>query len=223
MKNRHRKAAVFLLAALLGVNSISCGPSGALPVREAREASEAPEMRARAQRLPKRRIRPGDAAGEGGTADEQQAGEGGAGAPAGTSGGGRNPAGGSAVSYTITGRESVRRLLTAAVSKLGSPYVWGGKGPDDFDCSGFVYWCLNQAGADQSYMTSAGWANSGRGRRISSFGELRAGDIIVVSGHVGICAGGGTVIDASSSSGRVVYRPLSSWWQRNFICGWRIF
>ena len=38
-----------------------------------------------------------------------------------------------------------------------------------------------------------------------------------------IVAGGGNVIDASSSHGRVVERSLSSWWRNNFICGWRIF
>ncbi len=125
--------------------------------------------------------------------------------------------------YTYSGGGSVGTLLDVASSKLGSPYVWGAKGPNSFDCSGFVYWCLNQAGVNQSYMTSGGWASGGRGQRISSFGDLQAGDIIVVSGHVGICAGGGSVIDASSSNGRVVHRSLSSWWQRNFICGYRIF
>lgn len=131
--------------------------------------------------------------------------------------------GGSSSNYVYTGGGSVGTLLDVASSKLGCPYVWGAKGPNSFDCSGFVYWCLNQAGVGQSYMTSGGWASSGRGRRINSFSELDAGDIIVVSGHVGICAGGGTVIDASSSNGRVVHRSLGSWWQRHFICGWRIF
>ena len=41
--------------------------------------------------------------------------------------------------------------------------------------------------------------------------------------HVGIAAGGGTVIDASSSNGRVVHRGLTQWWANNFICAWRIF
>ena len=143
-----------------------------------------------------------------------------------TSGGGSGRdagSGGEQSSYVYTGGGSVGDLLSVASSKLGKPYVWGAKGPNSFDCSGFVYWCLNQVGVNQSYMTSGGWASSGRGRRISSFSDLQAGDIIVVSGHVGICAGGGTVIDASSSNGRVVHRNLSSWWQRNFICGWRIF
>ena len=53
--------------------------------------------------------------------------------------------------------------------------------------------------------------------------HIQAGDIVVVRGHVGIAAGGGTVIDASSSNGRVVHRSLSQWWANNFICAWRIF
>ena len=53
--------------------------------------------------------------------------------------------------------------------------------------------------------------------------QAKAGDIVVVNGHVGIAAGGGTVIDASSSNGRVVHRSLSSWWRNNFIVAWRIF
>jgi len=136
----------------------------------------------------------------------------------GGSSGGRKPD-----TSTYSGGGSVGTLLSVASSKMGSPYVWGAKGPSSFDCSGFVYWCLNQAGVGQSYMTSGGWADSGRGQRIGSFSDLRAGDIIVENGHVGICAGGGTVYDASSSNGEVVHRELSSWWENNFICGWRIF
>lgn len=117
----------------------------------------------------------------------------------------------------------VSALISIASSKLGSPYVWGAKGPNSFDCSGFVYWCLNQAGVRQSYITSSGWRNPGRYTKVSNFGDIQAGDIVVVKGHVGIAAGGGTVIDASSSNGRVVHRGLSQWWANNFICAWRIF
>ena len=121
---------------------------------------------------------------------------------------------------TVSG--SAGALISIASSKIGSPYVWGAKGPNSFDCSGFVYWCLNQAGVGTSYMTSSGWRNPGRFKKVS-MGELQAGDIVVVSGHVGIYAGGGTVIDASSSNGRVVHRSLSGWWANNFITAWRIF
>ena len=117
----------------------------------------------------------------------------------------------------------VSALISAATSRLGSPYVWGAKGPNSFDCSGFVYWCLNQAGVGQSYLTSSGWRNPGRYTRVSNFSDIQAGDIVVVRGHVGIATGGGMVIDASSSNGRVVHRSLSQWWANNFICAWRIF
>lgn len=129
---------------------------------------------------------------------------------------------GKSSSGTSTGK-GASALISIASSKLGCPYVYGAKGPNSFDCSGFVYWCLNQVGVRQSYITSSGWRSVGKYTKITSFNNLKAGDIIVVSGHVGIVAGGGTVIDASSSNGRVVHRSLSSWWRNNFICGWRIF
>ena len=118
---------------------------------------------------------------------------------------------------------SVSSLISVAKSKLGKPYVYGAKGPNSFDCSGFVYWCLNQIGVKQSYLTSSGWRNVGKYKRISSFSNIKAGDIVVVRGHVGIAAGNGMVIDASSSSGKIVNRELGSWWSSNFIVAWRIF
>ena len=136
----------------------------------------------------------------------------------GSSGGSSSSKGG-----TVKGGSGVSGLLSIARSKLGCPYVYGAKGPNAFDCSGFVYYCLNQAGVRQSYLTSAGWRSVGKYTKITNFNSLQAGDIIVVSGHVGIVAGGGKVVDASSSNGRVVERALSSWWRNNFICGWRIF
>ena len=141
----------------------------------------------------------------------------------GTSGG----SGGKTDSGTSGGSSGVKggagTLISIASSKIGCPYVYGAKGPNSFDCSGFVYWCLNQAGVKQSYITSSGWRSVGKYTKITNFNNLQAGDIIVVSGHVGIVAGGGTVIDASSSNGRVVHRSLGSWWRNSFICGWRIF
>ncbi len=130
---------------------------------------------------------------------------------------------GSSGGGTIKNSGGVASLIAVAQSKVGCPYVWGAKGPNSFDCSGFVYWCLNQVGVKQSYLTSSGWRNVGRYTKITSFSNIQAGDIVVVRGHVGIAAGGGTVIDASSSNGRVVHRGLSSWWANNFICAWRIF
>lgn len=126
-------------------------------------------------------------------------------------------------STVSTGSASVSALLKVAKSKLGAPYVYGAKGPNSFDCSGYVYWCLNQIGIKQSYITSYGWRTVGKYQKITSFSSIKAGDIVVVKGHVGIAAGNGMVYDASSSSGKIVYRSLGAWWKNNFICAWRIF
>ena len=39
-----------------------------------------------------------------------------------------------------------RAFLTAALGQVGKPYVWGGDGPNVFDCSGLVQWSMRQAG-----------------------------------------------------------------------------
>ena len=63
----------------------------------------------------------------------------------------------------------------------------------------------------------------GKYKKVNSIYDLKKGDIVVVYGHVGIAAGNNMVYDASSSSGKIVYRELGDWWKKNFICGWRIF
>jgi len=39
-----------------------------------------------------------------------------------------------------------RAFLTAALAQVGKKYVWGGDGPNVFDCSGLVQWSMRQAG-----------------------------------------------------------------------------
>ncbi len=39
-----------------------------------------------------------------------------------------------------------RAFLAAALAQVGKPYVWGGDGPNVFDCSGLVQWSMRQAG-----------------------------------------------------------------------------
>lgn len=52
--------------------------------------------------------------------------------------------------------EGERKLfLDALRSKIGSPYIWGGNGPDDFDCSGYILWGLRCAGFNCHDMTSS--------------------------------------------------------------------
>ena len=140
---------------------------------------------------------------------------------------GNSGSSGSSGSSSSSGAE---KLISVAQSKLGKKYVLGAKGPNTFDCSGFVYYCLNQAGVKQGYLTSGGWASSGRYQKITSVSNLKRGDILVFSGdsagHVGIYLGNGVMIDASSANGKVVKRTgiwNISYWKGVFICGFRVF
>jgi peptidoglycan DL-endopeptidase CwlO len=68
----------------------------------------------------------------------------------------------------------VRAFLTAALSKVGSPYVWGGSGPAVFDCSGLVQWSLRQAGLVMPRVA----ADQARTGPLIPLSELRPGDLL---------------------------------------------
>ncbi len=129
-------------------------------------------------------------------------------------------------------KKGVEKLIAIAQSKIGCPYRGGAKGPDRFDCSGFVYWCMKQAGFSGGYMTSIGWRSTKRYTRINSMSSIKRGDILVfkgtsmATGHVGIYLGGGKMIDASSGAGqvRITNSVLSgTYWKQHFLMAYRIY
>jgi len=120
---------------------------------------------------------------------------------------------------------SADALVEYAQNFLGIKYVRGGKSPEGFDCSGFVYYCLNQVGYKIKYMTSSGWAKSDL-PRVASMSDLKKGDIVCFKGHVGIYMGDENMIDASSGFGgiRIAKNIMdSSYWKKTFVCGRRVF
>lgn len=135
-------------------------------------------------------------------------------------------------SSSSTSAKGVEKLIKIAEGKLGCKYVRGAKGPNTFDCSGFVYWCLNQAGVKQGYMTSIIWRTCSKYKRINAMSSLKRGDILVFkgksmdTGHVGIYLGDGKMIDASSSRGQVRITEnilKSSYWNEHFLMAYRIW
>lgn len=131
-----------------------------------------------------------------------------------------------------TNSSKIERFISIAESKLGCKYVSGAKGPNRFDCSGFVYWCLNKAGVKQGYMTSIGWRKCSRYKRITKWGDFKRGDIMVfkgstsATGHVGIYLGNGKMIDAAHGAGqvRITSSVLSgTYWKAHFLMAYRIW
>ncbi|MFF5036551.1 C40 family peptidase [Nocardia salmonicida] len=98
--------------------------------------------------------------------------------------------------------------LDAALSKIGSPYVYGAAGPNAFDCSGLVQWAYSQAGMDIPRTSDA---QLGAGTPIS-IDELQPGDMVSFygGGHSGLYAGDGNVVHASTAGTPVQIASLSS-------------
>ena len=91
------------------------------------------------------------------------------------------------------GSEQGKAAVAAAMSKLGTPYVWGGTGSGGFDCSGLTQWAWRQAGVEIPRTAEAQTV----GRQVSA-NELQPGDLVVWDGHVAMYKGSGEMIEAGS-------------------------
>lgn len=111
----------------------------------------------------------------------------------------------SAPSQSVDGGTVVSR----AYSKLGCAYSWGGIGPNSFDCSGFVSYCLTgrycRLGTTGTFM---GWT------RVS---DPQPGDVVVNSYHTGIYIGNGQMIHASDYSTGVIISSVAAGMNNNYI------
>lgn len=58
------------------------------------------------------------------------------------------------------GSASGDAVVSEANKYLGTPYVWGGSSPSGFDCSGLVYYALNEAGINVPRTTAQGYKDT---------------------------------------------------------------
>lgn len=93
--------------------------------------------------------------------------------------------------------------------ELGKPYIWGGEGPEAYDCSGFAQWALAHLNLDPpGDQTAAGlyrFFNQGRSTAVSP-AESDLGDLVFFGSdeavtHIGLAWGGGQMIE-SGGGGR---------------------
>lgn len=87
------------------------------------------------------------------------------------------------------GSEGTATTVARAYGEIGKPYLWGACGPDSFDCSGLVSYCLTgtygvRIGTTETFMT---WPQ---------VDEPQPGDICTNSHHCGIYIGSGLMVHA---------------------------
>lgn len=99
--------------------------------------------------------------------------------------------------------------LAAGLTRVGDPYVWGATGPDQFDCSGLVQWAFRQVGKS---VPRTSQQQSSYGTPVDAK-DLQPGDVVFFYSdisHVGIYAGNGLMLHASTFGVPVQVAPMSS-------------
>ncbi|MEV0617207.1 NlpC/P60 family protein [Nonomuraea sp. NPDC050404] len=129
-------------------------------------------------------------------------------------GGGDGPgpaAGGGAPPTPLTfapGTATGDKIVEAARTHIGKPYVWGANGPSAFDCSGLVYYVLNQAGIKIDDTTAAGYQATGQ-----PVSNPQPGDMVFFgqpASHVGVYIGDGKMIHAPRPGSDVVEASVAA-------------
>ena len=114
---------------------------------------------------------------------------------------------------TLPPSDEAQAIIDYAKTFLGTPYVYGGNGPNSFDCSGFTKYVYNHFGYAINRTASTQLQN---GKAVEK-SELQMGDLVFfrndgdshAASHVGIYIGNGQFIHASSDTRTVTIGDLS--------------
>jgi cell wall-associated NlpC family hydrolase len=107
----------------------------------------------------------------------------------------------------------------AALTQLGTPYVWAGAQPGGFDCSGLVMWAFAQVGVSLPHST---YADYSLGVPVSR-DQLQPGDLVFFDGlgHMGIYIGGDQFVHAPHTGDVVKISSLNEGWYSSSYVGAR--
>lgn len=123
-------------------------------------------------------------------------------------------------SGSVEGNSKIgKAIANSALSKQGCKYVWGASGPNEFDCSGLVWWACKEN--DIKFERTTAQVLSTMGQKITKE-QLQAGDIITFKtdarhvSHVGIYIGNGKMVHAPNSRSVVRIDDIfnSSYWTK---------
>lgn len=97
--------------------------------------------------------------------------------------------------------------VIVAEERLGTPYVWGGRGGAGIDCSGLMQIAFARAGYNLPRDSDQQEASAGHA--LEQDDTPRRGDLVFFVGHVGVLEDADTLIHASLAAGMVVREPLA--------------
>jgi cell wall-associated NlpC family hydrolase len=117
----------------------------------------------------------------------------------------------------------IAAAITFALAQVGKPYVWGGTGPNGWDCSGLMMMAYRAAGLT---IPRGSIAQSTIGQPIYDTNRLQPGDLLFVPGsdgtvtapgHVGMYLGQGILVEALHSGLTVQLSRLAGYWKENLV------
>ncbi|GAA1078736.1 NlpC/P60 family protein [Nocardiopsis exhalans] len=106
--------------------------------------------------------------------------------------------------------------LDFAYAQVGKPYIWGGTGPNGYDCSGLVQASWRAGGVDLPRTT---YGQADVGTRIYDMSAVQPGDILFFFGdlgHNGLYAGNGQMVHAPRSGRNLEVVGLAAYWGGQF-------
>ncbi len=104
---------------------------------------------------------------------------------------------------------AAKKAVAAALSKVGSRYVYATSGPNSFDCSGLTSYAYRQAGITLSRSSRTQFSS---GQKVSK-SNLKPGDLVFYYSpisHVGIYIGNGKIVHAANPRTGVNTTSLNS-------------
>ena len=116
------------------------------------------------------------------------------------------PAPSASGTYTAPSGSGGSSVVDYASQFVGNPYVYGGTSlTNGCDCSGFVMSVYGHYGVNLPHNSDA---DLSVGYGVSQ-NEMQPGDIVVYSGHVGIYAGDGQIVNAANSRDGIRYSNVN--------------
>lgn len=118
----------------------------------------------------------------------------------------------SGLSGAGNGSATGKAIVNYALQFVGKPYVWVGHCNGELpytgtDCSGFTQGVFKHFGISLNRTTSSIWADKSKYTLVTN-GKIKAGDLVMYDGHVGILTGNGKqLVHAKGSKWGVVNDP----------------